>query len=488
MRNANFGIDLGRSKCAIAVASGTDVRLVPNALGSFLTPSLIGVDPAGIVRVGAPARALQAADCRNAAAGFDALRSEELAVELLKSLMADVRRETGEAVKAAVIAVPPTFDASQLEATRKAAKLAGLAVSHLLPDPLAAAWAYRFQDQDKRDTAWMVYDFGGGSFRASIVRLRGEVIEVIAHSADARSGGGLMDKQIVEQLLIPALARGRGPAFLTAEVRVQLEFAAEEAKIRLSHDDSATIRIPALPFEYELERAELEQLVEPLIVRSLDICRALLRQTGLAAGDVEKVILAGGSTLMPRLRRRLAEGLSIPLEFSLDPRTVVARGAAVFKVAEIPESRKKPEERAAQAAQPRPLDENVQFTVYRPRTVRPGNWHPLLAFAHLAERPADALPDEPDPIAEVKRQAQQILGEEVTAFEDRTQDSTQPIPREGEITFVPEIPGVEFNPARRSFLWQEQVHREELAAGLGGTGRAGGQGPDVGLPGPHPGG
>jgi len=108
------------------------------------------------------------------------------------------------------------------------------------------------------------------------------------------------------------------------------------------------------------------------------------------------------------------------------------------------------------------LDENVQFTVYRPRGIQPQRWYPLLAFAHLSERPLNAPADEPDPIEEVERQAQQILGEQTAAYQDLTQDSTQPIPREGEITLVPEITGVEINPVRRSFRWQEAVHREEF--------------------------
>lgn len=107
------------------------------------------------------------------------------------------------------------------------------------------------------------------------------------------------------------------------------------------------------------------------------------------------------------------------------------------------------------------LDENVQFTVYRPRTIAPQRWYPLLAFAHLSERPADA-PDEPDPVQEVQRQAQRILGAQASAYQDATSDSFQAVPREGEITFVPQMDGVVFNPPRRTFLWQESVHREEF--------------------------
>lgn len=108
------------------------------------------------------------------------------------------------------------------------------------------------------------------------------------------------------------------------------------------------------------------------------------------------------------------------------------------------------------------LDENVQFTVYRPGVVRPARWYPLLAFAHLSERRPDAPEDEPDPIAEVARQARLALAEKLEAYQDVRQESRQAVPREGELTFVPAMPGIEFNPPRRSFFWQESVHREEF--------------------------
>jgi hypothetical protein len=107
-------------------------------------------------------------------------------------------------------------------------------------------------------------------------------------------------------------------------------------------------------------------------------------------------------------------------------------------------------------------DEDVQFTVYRPRTVRPEAWHDLLAFAHLSRRMDDAPPDEPDPVEQVRRQAERLLAERADDYHDVTQDSRQAVPREGEITFLPEIPGFEFNPPRRVFRWVESVHSEHF--------------------------
>lgn len=116
------------------------------------------------------------------------------------------------------------------------------------------------------------------------------------------------------------------------------------------------------------------------------------------------------------------------------------------------------------AAEPPPpyLDENVQFTVYRPKTIVPQKWHSLLAFAHLSEKREDAGEDEPDPVKEVRKQAQAILGEQAEDYQNVTQDTLQAIPREGTLTFVPAMPGIEFNPPSRSFVWEESVHREEF--------------------------
>ena len=108
------------------------------------------------------------------------------------------------------------------------------------------------------------------------------------------------------------------------------------------------------------------------------------------------------------------------------------------------------------------LDENVQFTVFRPASVAAGRWYPLLAFAHLSDRRPDASPADPDPVQEVRRQAEAMLAEDAASYSSLTQDSSHAVPQEGELTFAPVIAGVEFNPPRRTFLWQEDVHREEF--------------------------
>ena len=118
--------------------------------------------------------------------------------------------------------------------------------------------------------------------------------------------------------------------------------------------------------------------------------------------------------------------------------------------------------RRSQARHPSHLDENVQFKVFRPKVVQPQKWYDLLAFAYLSEKPADAPADEPDPVEEVQRQAKQILGEKAANYQDLTQDSKQAVPRQGEITFLPEVRGIVFNPPRCTFTWQESVHCQQF--------------------------
>ena len=233
------------------------------------------------------------------------------------------------------------------EATKKAAELAGLTVSPLLQEPVAAALSHGFQSESEK-VFWLAYDLGGGTFDAAVIQVRDGTIRVVNHGGDNHLGGKLIDWEIVDSILAPAAMRDnqltdfrRGnPKWRAAFAK--LKQAAEQAKIRLSRDPSAEILIDFLcqddrgqpaRLELELKRGELEALAEPFIVRSVNICRKVLSEKRLAPGDIERVLLVGGPTLMTYLRDRLADpaqGLGIPLDFNQDPLTVVARGAAIF--------------------------------------------------------------------------------------------------------------------------------------------------------------
>jgi molecular chaperone DnaK len=273
------------------------------------------------------------------------MEPEELSAEVLRSLRQDVAKRTGEEITASVITVPAAFELSACDATRRAAGLAGLTHAPLLQEPTAAALAYGFQTDDE-NAFWLVYDFGGGTFDAAVINVRDGEFTVVNHRGDNFLGGKLIDWAIVEELLIPAVTREfrltdlrRGNEKWRATIN-KLKLAAEAAKVQVSSAESANIFVElkddsgqSIDFDYDLMRADVERLMEPFIVRSVNLCRKALEESRLGPGDIQKALLVGGPTLTPYLRERLAdprEGLGIPLDHSQDPITAVARGAAIF--------------------------------------------------------------------------------------------------------------------------------------------------------------
>lgn len=358
----DFGIDLGTTNSTVAVLDGNEVQVIRNNENFEYTPSTVWIDKNGRLFVGRQAYERRESDSENAQAEFKLqmgsgetrrfgrgreMKPEELSAEILKSLRSDVLRRRNENPQAAVITVPAAFELPQCEATKKAAQLAGLTQSPLLQEPVAAALAYGYQSkQDK--VFWLVYDFGGGTFDAAVTSIRDGVIQVVNHGGDNHLGGKLIDWAIVDELLIPALAKNRkltdfrrgNPKWAAAFAK--LKYAAEQAKIRVSNDETAPILIELLcnddrgepiEFEYELKRTDVERMMEPFLLRCINICKKVLTEKRLAPGNIEKILLVGGPTQAPYLRHRLAdagEGLGIALDFSIDPMTAVARGAAIF--------------------------------------------------------------------------------------------------------------------------------------------------------------
>jgi molecular chaperone DnaK len=370
----DFGIDLGTTNSAIAVSTGSDGTVVRNNLEMEYTPSAVYISKSGNVYVGKSARDRVEADPMNAHSEFKlqmgmrdkprafadsgrTLAPEELSAEVLKSLRADVQKKHGEAITAAVITVPAAFELDQCDATRRAAALAGLDFAPLIQEPTAAAWAYSAQAENVPSKCfWLVYDFGGGTFDAAVVQVQDGEFTVVNHAGDNFLGGKLIDWTIVDELLVPAVAADDSmPSFDRSHPHwrsnvAKLKVAAENAKIELSRSDFAEIAVEIadeddrrFPFTHEITRADVERLSLPLYRRSVELCRRALSEKGLKAGDIERVILVGGATMAPALRALLAdpaEGLGIPLDHSLDPVTVVARGAAIFaRTQRIPRDR-----------------------------------------------------------------------------------------------------------------------------------------------------
>jgi molecular chaperone DnaK len=359
----DFGIDLGTTNSAIARLEETRAVVIKNNDNSDITPSAVYVDKNNVLSVGRIAKQRIEQEPDDAYAEFKlqmgtnneyrfsrsgrTMKPEDLSAEVLKSLRGDVQQRLNEDLQAAVITVPAAFDLPQCDATKRAAQLAGLKVSPLIMEPTAAAMAHAFQAEVDK-VFWLVYDFGGGTFDAAVIQIREGQFRIVNHSGDNHLGGKLIDWEIVEKLLAPAVMKDYPLSDFTRgnpnwrKAFAKLKWAAEEAKIRLSNNEVSTITIDYLcsddqgepvAFEYDLQRSEVARLAEPYIQRTINISRQALAEKRLGTADIQKVVLVGGPTLAPYVRQHLSDpnqGLGIALDFSIDPLTVVAQGAAIF--------------------------------------------------------------------------------------------------------------------------------------------------------------
>lgn len=357
----DFGIDLGTTNSSIACCSGVGVEVIKNSEGPECTPSAVWIDAKGRIHVGRRAKEQVDADSENACMEFKLqmgtswekafqrsgrrMAADDLSAEVLKSLLADARHRYSEDIREAVITVPAAFDLPQCKATRRSAEMAGLSKSPLILEPQAAALAYGLHS-DRDQDCFLVYDLGGGTFDAALIQSLGGEFRLVNHGGDRFLGGKLIDWSIVDQLLVPEVLRQHRLAdFERGNVRwitafAKLKLAAEHAKIIVSRNDSAEFNVAftdengrALELEFEIKRADVERLIEPIVERSINICKKVVAAKGLGLEVIERVVLVGGPTLTPYLRERLADGargLGRPLDYSLDPMTVVARGAALF--------------------------------------------------------------------------------------------------------------------------------------------------------------
>ncbi len=360
----DFGIDLGTTNSTIAVVKGTEAEVIPNKIGSAITPSAVWINKRGNLHVGQEAkeRALNS-DPQNADLEFKLrmglsaegkkvfartrreMLPEDLSAEVLKSLKMDVQTNLGEEVLAAVITVPAAFELPQTQATQRAAKLAGFIHSPLLQEPVAASLTYGFQNESD-NIYWFVYDFGGGTFDAALMCLRDGLIQVVNHNGDNYLGGKLIDWDLVTKRLIPAAtSQFNLPDFRRGNPKWQnvigrLKFAAEKAKIEVCRNQAASeIWIEDLcedangnmvDFAYTLTPTDVEQVSQPYIEQSLGLCRKTLADKGISGSNLERILMVGGSTLNPWVRDAVQAELGSQIESSLDPVTLVARGAAIF--------------------------------------------------------------------------------------------------------------------------------------------------------------
>jgi molecular chaperone DnaK len=347
-----LGIDLGTTNSTAALFDGEKITLVRNPQGSFLTPSVVRIDSRGAVTVGDRARRFADQDPDNTRSEFKRLMGtaqkivfpasktarlpEELAAEVVRSLRADVRQQLGFEPAQAIISVPALFELPQSSATVRAAELAGFEKVELIQEPVASAIAAGWKASEETGK-WLVYDLGGGTFDVSLLETREGMLRVVGHDGDNFLGGRDLDLAIVDWALqgfrqTAGVSLSRSDPRHAAAIR-KIKVAAEEAKIELSRSDQATLfvaDVASSPLELTLDRETLERLLRPLIDRSLSVCRRLLETSAVAPETLSRVVLVGGPTVTPLLRRRVREELGAPLAEEIDPMTVVAQGAAIY--------------------------------------------------------------------------------------------------------------------------------------------------------------
>lgn len=280
-------------------------------------------------------------ECSNMGKDFT---SEELSAEVLKKLKSFIQDEN---IYSIVITVPAKFLNPQNEATMKAARLAGFKHVHLLQEPVAAATAYGLTAKNK-DSFWCVFDFGGGTFDAALVKSEEGILSVKDTDGDNWLGGKNLDEAIVDQLIIPYLRETYAIESILEDttkkeiLRNAVKPFAEEAKIQLSFKDTHNIlsNLGDLPFEDDngeepeiditVSQKDMGNVIAPIFQNAIDITKELLKRNNLKGSDLGALILVGGPTFSPILRRMLKEQITDKVDTSVDPMTVVAQGAALF--------------------------------------------------------------------------------------------------------------------------------------------------------------
>jgi molecular chaperone DnaK len=367
-----IGIDLGTTNSLVAfVDERTGLpRVIPDREGRALLPSIVSFVREGVL-VGGDARRQLVRRPRSTVysvkrlmgRGYDDVKEElkylpftvrpaegivridvdgrsvtppEVSAVVLKSLKERAEAYFGEAIEKAVVTVPAYFNDSQRQATRDAGRIAGLDVVRILNEPTAASLAYGLHRLHQGLIA--VYDLGGGTFDISILRVQDGIFEVLATNGDTHLGGDDFDRVVTLWLLEDIQARHHAELERSClnlaqdhESMQELRLAAEAAKVRLSSVERTTLTMPFADFTYrrEITRTELERLIAPLVEKTLGPCRAALKDAGLERSEIAQVVLVGGSTRVPLVRRRVQELFGRTPQSQLNPDEVVALGAAV---------------------------------------------------------------------------------------------------------------------------------------------------------------
>jgi molecular chaperone DnaK len=368
-----IGIDLGTTNSCVAVMDGKDPRVIENAEGARTTPSMVAFTDDGERLVGQPAKRQAVTNPENTLfaikrligrryddpvtekdkklvpyhivngdngdawveAGGSRQSPSQISAMILQKMKETAEAYLGEKVEKAVITVPAYFNDAQRQATKDAGKIAGLEVLRIINEPTAAALAYGLDKRDGKTIA--VYDLGGGTFDVSILEIGDGVFEVKSTNGDTFLGGEDFDMRLVEYLA-GEFKKEQGIDLKNDKLALQrLKEAAEKAKIELSSASQTEINLPFITADQtgpkhltmKLTRAKLEQLVDDLVQRTIEPCRAALKDAGLKAGEIDEVVLVGGMTRMPKVVEVVKQFFGKEPHKGVNPDEVVAMGAAI---------------------------------------------------------------------------------------------------------------------------------------------------------------
>ena len=344
-----IGIDLGTTNSCVAVMEGGEPVVIPNSEGSRTTASVLGISKAGERLVGQVAKRQAITNPDNTVSsikrhmGTDykvtvagtAYTPQEISAMILQKLKADAEAYLGEAVTEAVITVPAYFTDSQRQATKDAGKIAGLNVLRIINEPTAASLAYGMDKED--DQTVLVFDLGGGTFDVSILELGDGIFEVKATSGNNRLGGDDFDEKVIDWMLVE-FKKETGIDLSGDKTAMQrLKEAAEKAKIELSTVTTSNINLPFITMnengpqhlDLTLTRAKFNELTADLVEKTMGPTRQALKDAGLSANDIHKVILVGGSSRIPAVQEAIKNLLGKEPFKGINPDECVAIGAAI---------------------------------------------------------------------------------------------------------------------------------------------------------------
>ena len=345
-----IGIDLGTTNSCVAVMEGGEPVVIPNAEGNRTTPSVVAFSKNGERLVGQIAKRQAVTNPDNTVISIkremgtnkkvniegDEFSPQEISAMILQKLKADAENYLGQKVTQAVITVPAYFSDSQRQATKDAGKIAGLEVLRIINEPTAAALAFGM-DKEDQDQKIMIYDLGGGTFDVSILDIGDGVFEVLATNGNTHLGGDDFDQRIIDYL-VSEFKKSNGIDLSTDKMAMQrLKEAAEKAKIELSGMQQTQINLPFITADAQgpkhldvtLTRAKFEELIRDLIDATRVPVEQAMKDAGVTANDIHKVLLVGGSTRVPAVQEAVKKITGKDPDKGINPDECVAIGAAI---------------------------------------------------------------------------------------------------------------------------------------------------------------